>query len=341
VKAFLDDLRSRGVVLTVRGEKLRYDAPKGVMTADLVDYLLKHKPELIKLLACSPTLGVPAAAPVSAAALSLTPPMPAPVPPPAKRYEPVIYLGDCREVGEPEPAAPAAAPPPGVERPPAVTPTPAIPQEVSLRTLLRAALEDDTPRLAAADLLTAIGHEDLAAKLRIRDDSPVVIWMNRLTVYWACFDRGLLRRENEPVHQQALAFEAALNSIDLTTFPAVTEDNLSGKELAAEVRKLLRRLGFSRLRVQANMGTVFITIPHRLDLVGAQMEEGETYIDFHRRLGGGPDRRLHRLLAAAFPGASRSGWHSGHSGEHAATSDDPYLPGITLLYAHLFDETSV
>jgi hypothetical protein len=82
VKAFLEDLRLRGVVLSVRGEKLRYDAPPGVMTDDLKVYLLKHKPELIKLLLASPTVGVPAAAPAPATALTLTPPAPAPAAPP-------------------------------------------------------------------------------------------------------------------------------------------------------------------------------------------------------------------------------------------------------------------
>jgi hypothetical protein len=71
VKALLDELCSRGVVLTASGDKLCYKAPRGALTADLVDRLRKHKAELLRLLAGPPTVEVPATA------LTLTPPAPA------------------------------------------------------------------------------------------------------------------------------------------------------------------------------------------------------------------------------------------------------------------------
>src|SRR5207244_92364 len=39
---------------TVKGDKLAYDAPKGVMTPALLDLIKKHKAEIITLLAESP-----------------------------------------------------------------------------------------------------------------------------------------------------------------------------------------------------------------------------------------------------------------------------------------------
>jgi hypothetical protein len=46
----LADLRRVGVVLSVKGERLTFDAPAGALTADLKDAMRRHKPELIGLL---------------------------------------------------------------------------------------------------------------------------------------------------------------------------------------------------------------------------------------------------------------------------------------------------
>lgn len=47
------ELNSRGVRLTVCGNRLRYDAPAGVMTSDLAERMKACKPELLALLANS------------------------------------------------------------------------------------------------------------------------------------------------------------------------------------------------------------------------------------------------------------------------------------------------
>lgn len=44
------ELTSRGVRLSVRGDRLQYDAPAGVMTPDLTARLKRHKHELLALL---------------------------------------------------------------------------------------------------------------------------------------------------------------------------------------------------------------------------------------------------------------------------------------------------
>lgn len=49
-KTLLEDLRSRDVVLRADGDNLRIDAPSGVLTDQLRDALMEHKPRLIKLL---------------------------------------------------------------------------------------------------------------------------------------------------------------------------------------------------------------------------------------------------------------------------------------------------
>lgn len=49
--ALIDELRGRGVELAVAGERLRWRAPKGAMTASLVDALRQHKAELLQHLA--------------------------------------------------------------------------------------------------------------------------------------------------------------------------------------------------------------------------------------------------------------------------------------------------
>jgi hypothetical protein len=43
----LTSLRDRGVVLTVRNDRLVFDAPVGVMTPELRDLLTEHKAELL------------------------------------------------------------------------------------------------------------------------------------------------------------------------------------------------------------------------------------------------------------------------------------------------------
>jgi DNA adenine methylase len=53
----LAGLRSRGVELTICGDKLRYNAPRTLVTPDLLDLLREHKPELLRLLAEHPEDG--------------------------------------------------------------------------------------------------------------------------------------------------------------------------------------------------------------------------------------------------------------------------------------------
>jgi DNA modification methylase len=101
VKDLLDDLHLRGVKLAAHGDKRHLDAPRGVLTADLVDRLRTHKAELLRLLAGPLTVGVSAATPVATTALTPTPPAPAsaappPAQPPVGRYEPDVRLGDYR-----------------------------------------------------------------------------------------------------------------------------------------------------------------------------------------------------------------------------------------------------
>lgn len=48
--ALLSDLRSRGVVLSVEGDRLKCSAPKGVMTPEIRQELAAHKQEIFKLL---------------------------------------------------------------------------------------------------------------------------------------------------------------------------------------------------------------------------------------------------------------------------------------------------
>ena len=49
----LDDLRSKGVRLTVEGEHVALDAPQGVLTEDLRQAIRQHRQELLALLAPS------------------------------------------------------------------------------------------------------------------------------------------------------------------------------------------------------------------------------------------------------------------------------------------------
>jgi len=48
--ALLDELRTKGVHLTVEGEHVAVDAPKGVLTDDVRQAIRQHKPELLDLL---------------------------------------------------------------------------------------------------------------------------------------------------------------------------------------------------------------------------------------------------------------------------------------------------
>jgi len=58
----LADLRARGVVVEARGDRLRLDAPAGVLTDELRDVVRAHKPRLLALLAPPPAR--PVGAPV-------------------------------------------------------------------------------------------------------------------------------------------------------------------------------------------------------------------------------------------------------------------------------------
>ncbi|MFQ5904124.1 MAG: hypothetical protein ACE5JO_10580 [Candidatus Binatia bacterium] len=48
----MDNLQKRGAVLITNGERLRVDAPKGVIPPDLRERLREHKAEIIALLSC-------------------------------------------------------------------------------------------------------------------------------------------------------------------------------------------------------------------------------------------------------------------------------------------------
>jgi hypothetical protein len=81
----LDELRTKGVHLTVAGEHLGVDAPKGVLTDDVRQAIRQHKQELLALLALSvPTNDTAATAPstqevcIHQEHVSLTPPPPYP-----------------------------------------------------------------------------------------------------------------------------------------------------------------------------------------------------------------------------------------------------------------------
>src|SRR5687768_17421789 len=48
-RVLLDDLRNRGVLIELDGERLIVDAPTGVVTEELRASLTEHKPSLLKL----------------------------------------------------------------------------------------------------------------------------------------------------------------------------------------------------------------------------------------------------------------------------------------------------
>ena len=51
VAVLMADLKQRGVELAVDGDRLRWRAPEGVVTADVIETLRSHKPEVIAALA--------------------------------------------------------------------------------------------------------------------------------------------------------------------------------------------------------------------------------------------------------------------------------------------------
>jgi len=51
----LADLRSKGVILTVKGDRLAYDAPAGTMTPDLLATIKAHKPAIVAALTTKPS----------------------------------------------------------------------------------------------------------------------------------------------------------------------------------------------------------------------------------------------------------------------------------------------
>lgn len=50
VRELINDLRRLDVTLTPAGDKLRWHAPKGALTAELLDLLRQHKPAVLELL---------------------------------------------------------------------------------------------------------------------------------------------------------------------------------------------------------------------------------------------------------------------------------------------------
>ena len=48
--ALLPDLKKRGVELSIDGDRLRWRAPRGIMTAETVETLRRHKPAIIESL---------------------------------------------------------------------------------------------------------------------------------------------------------------------------------------------------------------------------------------------------------------------------------------------------
>ena len=57
-RQLLEDLQYAGATVEVTGDRLRIDAPVGVVTADFVEQMRAHKAELIELLCASPCSGV-------------------------------------------------------------------------------------------------------------------------------------------------------------------------------------------------------------------------------------------------------------------------------------------
>jgi len=56
-ETLLDELDRRGISLAVECCRVRYRAPEGAMTPELLQALVRHKPEVIRLLAKPPAIG--------------------------------------------------------------------------------------------------------------------------------------------------------------------------------------------------------------------------------------------------------------------------------------------
>lgn len=54
----INDLTGRGVRLRAEGDKLKIDAPRGILTAEILEALSTHKPEILEVLT-RPRLGAP------------------------------------------------------------------------------------------------------------------------------------------------------------------------------------------------------------------------------------------------------------------------------------------
>ena len=49
-RSLIDDLKSKGVIVSVRENRLVIDAPEGILSPDLIGSLKERKPEIMKLL---------------------------------------------------------------------------------------------------------------------------------------------------------------------------------------------------------------------------------------------------------------------------------------------------
>ena len=50
-KDFLEEMRQRGVLLEAKGDRLRIDAPEGIITPELLTMLTEHKAAVLEILA--------------------------------------------------------------------------------------------------------------------------------------------------------------------------------------------------------------------------------------------------------------------------------------------------
>jgi hypothetical protein len=51
------EMSRKGITLVARGDRLAYDAPKGVVTPELVTLLRQHKPEILAILTAPSPIG--------------------------------------------------------------------------------------------------------------------------------------------------------------------------------------------------------------------------------------------------------------------------------------------
>jgi hypothetical protein len=101
---------------------------------------------------------------------------------------------------------------------------------------------------------------------------------------------GVLRREDCPYHQAAVAFHAAAAAVDLDQVPVLTtERHIDHRRQASLTRNLFRRLGLRGASITAPLRAlcVQIEIPHRYDDHDASRE---------------CVRRVEAILLRAFPG---------------------------------------